>query len=345
MASRSEGIMPVTESDVNQNLPLCEDSSPEAVQISNLDDNGESSQRKQVPLENMVPDDSDARWMGCGQPMKDIRPQAAMSVGRDADFYKMDHKKRGQAIIFVHDQFDDINLQPRTCAKHDTAITRHAFEHLSFEVKEHWNLKKRDFLATLQEVSSENHHNSDCLVVVFMSHGNVNNNKEFLCTRDFKVDTEELWKNFTADKCPSLAGKPKLFFIQACRGDNIDKGVKMKNPKALNVQVDCMHRKEDYVIPLHADMLMMWASYPGMFAFKSYQNDINGSVFIHFLSKVLIQDGRTCDLFTLLLRVTREVATRYESYTPQSNLLHQNKQTPYMVSTLMRKLVFPVWKS
>ncbi|KAK8389604.1 hypothetical protein O3P69_008953 [Scylla paramamosain] len=216
MASRSEGIMPVTESDVNQNLPLHEDSSPEAVQISNLDDNGES-QRKQVPLENMVPDDSDTRWMGCGQPMKDIRPQAAMSVGRDADFYKMDHKKRGQAIIFVHDQFDDINLQPRTCAKHDTAITRHAFEHLSFEVKEHWNLKKRDFLATLHQVSSENHHNSDCLVVVFMSHGNVNNNKEFLCTQDFKVDTEELWKNFTADKCPSLAGKPKLFFIQFSR--------------------------------------------------------------------------------------------------------------------------------
>ncbi|KAK8389610.1 hypothetical protein O3P69_008953 [Scylla paramamosain] len=241
MASRSEGIMPVTESDVNQNLPLHEDSSPEAVQISNLDDNGES-----------------------------IRPQAAMSVGRDADFYKMDHKKRGQAIIFVHDQFDDINLQPRTCAKHDTAITRHAFEHLSFEVKEHWNLKKRDFLATLHQVSSENHHNSDCLVVVFMSHGNVNNNKEFLCTQDFKVDTEELWKNFTADKCPSLAGKPKLFFIQACRGDNIDKGVKMKHTKALNVQVDCMHRKEDYVIPLHADMLMMWASYPGVFTAFCY---------------------------------------------------------------------------
>ncbi|XP_045102695.1 caspase-1-like isoform X2 [Portunus trituberculatus] len=281
--------------------------------------------------------------MGWGRPMTDVRPQAVMSVGRDADFYKMDHKKRGQAIIFVYNQFD-MDLQPRACAEHDAHITKSTFAHLGFEVKEHWNLTKRDFLKTLERVSSEDHHNSDCLVVVFMSHGNVDNNKEFLCTRDAKVDTEELWKTFTADKCPSLAGKPKLFFIQACRGDNIDKGVKMKQFRALSVQTDSLKHKEDYIIPLHADMLMMWASYPGMFAFKSSRNDIKGSVFIHFLSKVLRQDGRTCDLFTLLLRVTREVATRYESYSPDNYLLHQNKQTPYMVSTLMRKLVFPVWE-
>lgn len=342
MASGSEGITSATENDINQNRPLHEDSSLEAMQISNLDET--ESQRKQEPPINIVADDSDSNWLGRGRPIEDIRPQAVMSVGRDADFYKIDHKKRGQALIFVNDQFSSLHLEPRKCAAHDTAITKRAFAYLGFEVKEHWNLRTRDLLKTLQEVSSEDHSDSDCLAVVFMSHGNVDHNKEFLCTRDSKIDTEELWKNFTADKCPSLAGKPKFFFIQACRGDNIDKGVKMKQPKALKVQMDGVHHKEDYVIPLHADMLMMWASYPGMFAFKSYQNGMNGSVFIHFLSKVLMQDGRTCDLFTLLLRVTREVATQYESCNPKVHLIHQNKQIPYMVSTLMRKMVFPVWK-
>ena len=52
--------------------------------------------------------------------------------------------------------------------------------------------------------------------------------------------------------------------FQACRGENIDKGVEMKRSRSLKVQTDSLH-KEDYVIPLHADMLMMWASYPGMF--------------------------------------------------------------------------------
>lgn len=52
--------------------------------------------------------------------------------------------------------------------------------------------------------------------------------------------------------------------FQACRGENIDKGVEMKRPRGLKVQADGLHSNEDYVIPLHADMLMMWASYPGV---------------------------------------------------------------------------------
>lgn len=318
---------------------------PEEMEVVRSQDDGERKREHQVASDNLVPDDSDARWLGFGRPVEDIRPKAVMAVESDAAFYRMNHKRRGQAIIFVHDHFDDPSLQPRNCAQHDTDITRHAFEHLGFQVKEYWNLTRKELLLQLKEVSSQNHQDCDCLVVVFMSHGNVSNNKEFLCARDFKVETTELSKNFTADKCPSLAGKPKLFFIQACRGDNIDKGVEMKRPKGLSVQTDALPKKDDYVIPLHSDLLIMWASYPGMYAFKSYQNEMRGSVFIHFLAKVLLQDGRTCDLFTLLLRVTREVAIQYESCTPQSDYLNKNKQTPYMVSTLMRKLCFPMWTS
>ncbi|KAG0722223.1 Caspase-1 [Chionoecetes opilio] len=245
-----------------------------------------------------------------------------MSVGRDALFYKNDHERRGQAIIFAHEKFDDLTLSSRECASHDTAISRRAFEHLGFEVMVHRNLTKANFEQKLQEVSRQDHQASDCLVVVFMSHGNVScNNKEFLWTRDGKVDTSELWKNFTPDKCPSLAGKPKLFFIQACRDENIDKGVAMKRHKrSLKVQTDSISTQEDYVIPLHADMLRMWASYPGV-------------------------DGAWQEYGSLLpaAAVTREVAAQYdESCTGQSDLLHRNNKTPYMGSTLMRHLYFPV---
>ena len=37
----------------------------------------------------------------------------------------------------------------------------------------------------------------------------------------------QVWQPFTADRCPSLAGKPKLFFIQACQGNRMDKGVEV----------------------------------------------------------------------------------------------------------------------
>ena len=43
-----------------------------------------------------------------------------------------------------------------------------------------------------------------------MSHGTENK----IYARNARYDIEDLWEPFTADKCPGLAGKPKLFFIQ-----------------------------------------------------------------------------------------------------------------------------------
>ena len=43
-----------------------------------------------------------------------------------------------------------------------------------------------------------------------MSHGDPG----YLYCRDEKYPTTELWSHFTGDKCHSLIGKPKLFFIQ-----------------------------------------------------------------------------------------------------------------------------------
>lgn len=55
-----------------------------------------------------------------------------------------------------------------------------------------------------------------------------------------------------------------LPFAQACRGENVDKGVRLQRPMGMRVQTDSLPVERDYAIPLHADMLMMWASYIGM---------------------------------------------------------------------------------
>lgn len=88
------------------------------------------------------------------------------------------------------------------------------------------------------------------------------------------------------------------------------------------------------------DTCQLIPSSPGTFAFKSSNNGMNGSVFLHFLAKVLQEEGDQQDLSTMLLRVTREVAVSYESYVPGNYHLDMNKQIPYTVSTLMRKVFF-----
>ena len=58
------------------------------------------------------------------------------------------------------------------------------------------------------------HNESEMCVVIFMSHGN----KDYIKSRDgLSVPISLLLEHFTTSNCPRLAGKPKLFIIQACR--------------------------------------------------------------------------------------------------------------------------------
>lgn len=55
------------------------------------------------------------------------------------------------------------------------------------------------------------HSSHYCLVIVVLTHGGVNG---LLYAHNSGFTRDDLWTPFTADKCPSLAEKPKLFFIQ-----------------------------------------------------------------------------------------------------------------------------------
>lgn len=64
-------------------------------------------------------------------------------------------------------------------------------------------------------MANEDHSQNDCLAMVVLSHGI---NSTFVYAKDNPYPVEVLWSAFTADKCPSLAGKPKLFFVQVNTG-------------------------------------------------------------------------------------------------------------------------------
>lgn len=59
-------------------------------------------------------------------------------------------------------------------------------------------------------VASEDHTESDCILIALMTHGD----DGILYAKDQQYKPEKLWSYFTSDQCPTLAGKPKIFFIQ-----------------------------------------------------------------------------------------------------------------------------------
>ena len=62
----------------------------------------------------------------------------------------------------------------------------------------------------LKRIALMDHSKCDCLAIVILSHGNEGS----LFAYDAPFPTQRVWEPFTADKAPSLAGKPKLIFMQ-----------------------------------------------------------------------------------------------------------------------------------
>lgn len=109
---------------------------------------------------------------------------------------------------------------------------------------------------TFVTVAQMDHTNHDCLVVAVLSHGELG----VLYAYDTSYKADYIWSYFTADKCPTLAGKPKLFFIQACQGDKLDGGTTLKERTETDGQPITTFR-----IPSQADFLIAYSTVPGSF--------------------------------------------------------------------------------
>lgn len=209
----------------------------------------------------------------------------------------------------------------------DICITLHGMD---FEVHVYNDLSREDVLDTLKKWSQADHSDSDCLVVVVMSHGE----QGVVYARDAKYNVDSLWKYFVGNACPSLIGKPKLFFIQACRGEEFDEGVTLKSdgPKDM---VDAKKEQVSYSIPAMADLLVMYSTYDDHFSCNPKQC----SWFIQSLCAEFKENGRFHDLLTLLTGVARRTVYEYQSSTPDAEK-SEMKQMPCLVSMLTKTFYF-----
>nr|CAB3262207.1 uncharacterized protein LOC100178691 [Phallusia mammillata] len=177
-------------------------------------------------------------------------------------------------------------------------------------------------------VAKEDHTHNDCFACAILTHGGEG---EILYAKDETYQWKELTQLLTPDKCPTLKGKPKLFFVQACRGTSLDDGV--KDVPDGQVVSDCSH-----TIPLQADFLLAHSTCPNYYAWR---NEANGSTFIQALCKCLnefIPQGK--DLIQILTRVSQKVAHDFESNTLDQKTSGK-KQMPSITTRLRFEVYFP----
>ncbi|XP_062354734.1 CASP8 and FADD-like apoptosis regulator isoform X2 [Cinclus cinclus] len=101
------------------------------------------------------------------------------------------------------------------CIGNDTDVLEETFRGLGYDVHCHRYLNINSMNQTLLEVARwQKHRNCDSFICILVSRGN---SQSIFCTdHTFSgFPLEQIKKYFTADSCPGLLGKPKLFFIQS----------------------------------------------------------------------------------------------------------------------------------
>lgn len=239
--------------------------------------------------------------------------------------YPMRSKPRGLVLIITNIHYE--KEPPRISAEHDEINLRELFEQMGFEV-----LTKRDLTGNaMREVVRDFSKRDDlkrvdsCFVII-TSHG----------TQDEKGSTEiqgidymhasmdkqgnyqkilcqDVMNYFTAEACPHLAEKPKIFIFQLCRGDRKQNAILHSRLRTDTCAFYGNIRENQHcddkmfanrATRNNADMLVVQSTLPGHVA---YRDSINGSWFIQILCKVFMKYAYKMHLQDLFNKIDAEL--------------------------------------
>ncbi|XP_019378756.1 PREDICTED: caspase-8-like isoform X1 [Gavialis gangeticus] len=255
------------------------------------------------------------------------------------DVYKMNSQPRGICLILNNHNFERARtgvpklrmMKDRNGTDADAEALRKVFTKLHFEVEEYKDLTAEKIRHTVKTYQMMDHMNKDCFVCCILSHGD----KGIIFGTDGQeIPIQELTTSFTGLKCISLAGKPKVFFIQACQGDTFQRGITIETDSGeLDSSVEADARFQLECIPDEADFLLGMATIKD---YVSYRSPTQGTWYIQSLCQHLENScPRGEDILSILTAVNHEVSRKYDR-------LNQGKQMPQPSFTLRKKLIFPI---
>nr|XP_031847606.1 caspase-3 isoform X2 [Nomia melanderi] len=243
--------------------------------------------------------------------------------------YPMRSKPRGLVLIVTNIHYKYSTQDPRYSAALDEKNVKHLFEQMGFQVIPYTDLTKKQFMENMREFSQRKDlRKVDSCFVVVSSHGNINsqyeiteiecvdNNYESELQNDKNVLCKDILDYFIAEVCPHLAGKPKIFIFQLCRGKKVQKSIREprhttdisnfhSTDEMINSKMNCNETIRNY-----ADILVAQATLPEHVAFR---DKITGSWFLQILCEVFMNYAHKThvqDLFNMVderLKIQRTI--------------------------------------
>ncbi|KAK3088241.1 hypothetical protein FSP39_016524 [Pinctada imbricata] len=186
----------------------------------------QNKEKQKTAPSKWPPDDSERKQMLSTKihQLKPKDPVVQKYFNKPEDAYNMGGKRRGICLIINIMQYDNPiklpKLEPRMGSKKDAENLVAVFTELHFLVQERTNLSSEEILSEASNVAKEVQETDSCMVLAIFSHGG----KEGIYGSDnIPVKLEDIKEKFYPVECPALNEKPKIFFIQACRGSKEDK--------------------------------------------------------------------------------------------------------------------------
>jgi len=234
--------------------------------------------------------------------------------------YQMNRRPHGIAVIINNSEFYNNELFSRPGSQVDEDNLRVTWEYLQYDVRILKNVTASELTRQLMQISQQSHESYDSFVCCILSHGDLN----VVCGADGRsVKIDKVAGLFKGNFCPTLVNKPKLFFLQACRGKDGDGGVPTDQRDG---------DEEDsfrYSLPREADFLFSYATSPGNVSWRSPRY---GTWYVSSLCQVLVDNASQLDLLSMLTMVNSKVL---EAFTNQGY-----KQCPAPVTLLHKQVWF-----
>ncbi|XP_047456263.1 caspase-9 [Mugil cephalus] len=273
------------------------------------------------------------------------KPSPAPSPSPDNDFLRLRHQGRtrrdslqcykidaspcGHCLIINNVDFEPgSDLNDRKGSNIDCDKLERRFKALNFIVEVKTNLKQRQIKHELSCLRKKDHSQYDCCVVIMLSHGTEVSHNRFpgavYGVDGLHVPVQHITNYLNGQHCPSLQGKPKLFFIQACGGGEKDTGFEVSPDEVepssggvddetdaipVSSSSDSLSTSDEVdarpTLPTPSDILVSYSTFPG---YVSWRDTQSGSWYVETLDRILEENAATDDLVTMLMMVNHEVS-------------------------------------
>ena len=216
-------------------------------------------------------------------------------------------RANGLALIVAND-YRCTRIAPLTATSNDAQLLKASLVDLNYTVVHKCNINKIDLLSLLHDVTSMTFpDNLKRFVFAFSGHGT--NDSDMVMQDGESVNTEFVVAKFLPVSRPQLSGIPKLFFIDACRGQRADTGVTRVQYDETTALVVSRGAKalQSVRYPSEGNFLIAYSTTAG---YEAYEYTDRGGLWMSVLAKKLVSEDKS--VVDVLTDVNQELISMYQ---------------------------------